>query len=361
MHISKTFTTFAGEMLNLLNFENMKKLFSLGLLLVWALAIQAQNYPQPFGIKVGQSTKEEIKQKLTNLGIEHEEDAEDNALIVFEGDFGWLGAPMKAGMYIAFDDTLNLAMFMGENQQDGVAEKFMKDVRVKYNENEAVLPELASTILDELELSGKIDSWSQDGDICMIAFANNEVYGVALCESTTLYGLAILSILDEEIDAAADSTIIEEVVEAVEADTTEVDEEISDEEFFELLLQLAEEIELEEETTTSTATIATTREELELAIAIVSELFAGEKVDYMTTCLDVTFDGTNVTYIFEVDETYASIEEVDMQQLKQTQAQILQTNVLSQGFAEKVKKLGGKIKYKYIGSISGLEISYSLW
>ena len=354
-------------MLNLLNFENMKKLFSLGLLLVWALAIQAQNYPQPFGIKVGQSTKEEIKQKLTNLGIEHEEDAEDNALILFESDFGWIGTPMKVGMYIAFGDTLNLAMFLGQNHQDGVAEKFMKDVRIKYNENEAVQPEIASVILDQFDSTGMKDVWSQDGDICMIAFTNDEVYGVALCENATLYGLALLSALaeiEEELDeAAVDSTATVEAVEAVEveADTTDISEEISDEEFFELLLQLAEEIELEEETTTSTATIAATREELELAIAIVSELFAGEKVDYMTTCLDVTFDGTNVTYVFEVDETYASIEEVDMQQLKQTQAQILQTNVLSQGFAEKVKKLGGKIKYKYIGSISGLEISYSLW
>lgn len=313
----------------------MKKLLSLGLLLVWALAIQAQNYPQPFSIKVGQSTKTDIQQKLTNLGITYEEDAEDNALIVFEGDFGWLGAPMEAGMYIAFGDTLNLAMFMGENHQDGVAEKFMKDVRIKYNENEAVEPEIASVILDQFDSTGMKDVWSQNGDICMIAFANDEVYGVTLCESATLYGLALLSALAE----------IEEELDEAAVDSTAIVEEV------------AVEVAVEAEETT----IAATRKELELAIAIVSEWFAGEKVDYMTTCLDVTFDGTNVTYIFEVDETYASIEEVDMQQLRQTQVQILQTNVLSQGFAEKVKKLGGKIKYKYIGSISGLEISYSLW
>lgn len=350
----------------------MKKLLSLGLLLVLAIAIQAQNYPQPFSIKVGQSTKTDIQQKLTNLGITYEEDMEDNALILFESDFGWIGTPMEVGMYIAFGDTLNLAMFLGQNHQDGVAEKFMKDVRIKYNENEAVEPEIASVILDQFDSTGMKDVWSQNGDICMIAFANDEVYGVTLCESATLYGLALLSALaeiEEELDeAAVDSTaIVEEVAVEVaveaEADTTDIAEEISDEEFFELLLQLAEEIELEEEVAVEAeeTTIAATREELELAIAIVSEWFAGEKVDYMTTCLDVTFDGTNVTYIFEVDETYASIEEVDMQQLRQTQVQTLQTNVLFQGFAEKVKKLGGKIKYKYIGSISGLEISYSLW
>ena len=351
----------------------MKKLLSLGLLLVLAIAIQAQNYPQPFSIKVGQSTKTDIQQKLTNLGITYEEDMEDNALILFESDFGWMGTPMEVGMYIAFGDTLNLAMFLGQNHQDGVAEKFMKDVRIKYNENEAVEPEIASVILDQFDSTGMKDVWSQNGEICMIAFANDEVYGVTLCESATLYGLALLSALaeiEEELDeAAVDSTAIveEEVAVEVEADTTDISEEISDEEFFELLLQLAEEIELEEEEEEEVAveaeetTIAETRKEIELATAMVSELFAGEKVDYMTTCLEITFDGTNVTYVFEMDESYASIEEVDMQQLRQTQVQTLQTNVLFQGFAEKVKKLGGKIKYKYIGSISGLEISYSVW
>lgn len=340
----------------------MKKLLSLGLLLVLAIAIQAQNYPQPFSIKVGQSTKTDIQQKLTNLGITYEEDIEDNALILFESDFGWIGTPMEVGMYIAFDDTLNLAMFLGQNHQDGVAEKFMKDVRIKYNENEAVQPEIASVILDQFDSTGMKDVWSQDGDICMIAFTNDEVYGVALCESATLYGLALLSALAEIEEELDEATV--EAVEAVEAeaDTTDISEEISDEEFFELLLQLAEEIELEEVAVEAEeTTIAATREELELATSMVSELFAGEKVDYMTTCLEITFDGTNVTYVFEVDESYASIEEVDMQQLKQTQAQTLQTNELFQGFAEKVKTLGGKIKYKYIGSISGLEISYSLW
>ena len=54
----------------------MKKILSLGFVLMLALTIQAQNYPQPFGIKVGQSTLSEVLQKLTNLGIEYYEDEE---------------------------------------------------------------------------------------------------------------------------------------------------------------------------------------------------------------------------------------------------------------------------------------------
>ena len=61
----------------------MKKLLSLGLVLMLALTIQAQNYSQPFGIKVGQSTLSEVLQKLTNLGIEY---YEDEGVVVFESE-----------------------------------------------------------------------------------------------------------------------------------------------------------------------------------------------------------------------------------------------------------------------------------
>lgn len=314
-------------MFNLLNLMSMKKFFSLGLVLLLALTIQAQNYPQLFGIKVGQSTSLEIVQKLTNLGIEHDE---EDGIIMFESDFGWLGTPMKLGMYLEHNDTLVMSLFMGENLNDGVAEKFMKDVRVKYNENESVMPEIIDGMLEEI--SGTVlDVWSQDGEISMIACSTDEAYGVILYDREALFALVAESLAEEV-------------------------EEMSDEDFFELLMQVAEEYEEEED-----PAIVETKKIIEEEVSKAAELLVGKQVDFMTKCTGITFDGRDVTYVYEVDESYISLSQLDMEQIKNVQLQLVDSIEMYQVLKDNLKTIGGTVKYVYVGSLSQEEVSYNLW
>jgi hypothetical protein len=305
----------------------MKKFFSLGLVLVLALTIQAQNYPQLFGIKVGQSTSSEVVQKLTNLGIEHDE---EDGLIMFESDFGWLGTPMKLGMYMEHNDKIVMSLFMCENLNDGLAEKFMKDVRVKYNENESVMPEIIDGMLEEI--SGTVlDVWSQDGEISMIACSTDEAYGVILYDREALFALVAESLAEEV-------------------------EEMSDEDFFELLMQVAEEYEEEED-----PAIVETKKIIEEEVSKAAELLVGKQVDFMTKCTGITFDGRDVTYVYEVDESYISLSQLDMEQIKNVQLQLVDSIEMFQVLKDNLKTIGGTIKYVYVGSLSQEVVSYSLW
>lgn len=314
-------------MFNLLNLMSMKKFFSFGLVLLLALTIQAQNYPQLFGIKVGQSTSSEVVQKLTNLGIEHDE---EDGLIMFESDFGWLGTPMKLGMYMEHNDKIVISLFMGENLNDGLAEKFMKDVRVKYNENESVMPEIIDGMLEEI--SGTVlDVWSQDGEISMIACSTDEAYGVILYDREALFALVAESLAEEV-------------------------EEMSDEDFFELLMQVAEEYEEEED-----PAIVETKKIIEEEVSKAAELLVGKQVDFMTKCTGITFDGRDITYVYEVDESYISLSQLDMEQIKNVQLQLVDSIEMYQVLKDNLKTIGGTIKYVYVGSLSQEEVSYNLW
>jgi hypothetical protein len=314
-------------MFNLLNLMSMKKFFSFGLVLLLALTIQAQNYPQLFGIKVGQSTSSEVVQKLTNLGIEHDD---EDGLIMFESDFGWLGTPMKLGMYMEHNDKIVMSLFMGENLNDGLAEKFMKDVRVKYNEYESVMPEIMDGMLEEI--SGTVlDVWSQDGEISMIACSTDEAYGVILYDREAMFALVAESLAEEV-------------------------EEMSDEDFFELLMQVAEEYEEEED-----PAIVETKKIIEEEVSKAAELLVGKQVDFMTKCTGITFDGRDVTYVYEVDESYISLSQLDMEQIKNVQLQLVDSIEMFQVLKDNLKTIGGTIKYVYVGSLSQEVVSYSLW
>lgn len=327
MYNQKKSIIFARIKFNLLNLMGMKKFFSLGLVLLLALTIQAQNYPQLFGIKVGQSTSSEVVQKLTNLGIEHDD---EDGLIMFESDFGWLGTPMKLGMYMEHNDKIVMSLFMGENLNDGLAEKFMKDVRVKYNENESVMPEIIDGMLEEI--SGTVlDIWSQDGEISMIACSTDEAYGVILYDREALFALVAESLAEEV-------------------------EEISDEDFFELLMQVAEEYEEEED-----PAIVETKKIIEEEVSKAAELLVGKQVDFMTKCTDITFDGRDITYVYEVDESYISLSQLDMEQIKNVQLQLVDSIEMYQVLKDNLKTIGGTIKYVYVGSLSQEEVSYNLW
>jgi hypothetical protein len=276
---------------------------------------------------VGQSTSSEVVQKLTNLGIEHDE---EDGLIMFESDFGWLGTPMKLGMYMEHNDKIVMSLFMCENLNDGLAEKFMKDVRVKYNENESVMPEIIDGMLEEI--SGTVlDIWSQDGEISMIACSTDEAYGVILYDREALFALVAESLAEEV-------------------------EEMSDEDFFELLMQVAEEYEEEED-----PAIVETKKIIEEEVSKAAELLVGKQVDFMTKCTGITFDGRDITYVYEVDESYISLSQLDMEQIKNVQLQLVDSIEMYQVLKDNLKTIGGTIKYVYVGSLSQEEVSYNLW
>lgn len=73
------------------------------------------------------------------------------------------------------------------------------------------------------------------------------------------------------------------------------------------------------------------------------------------TMESMKIEGENVVYTFNVDETTVSIEALN-QAKEQVKASIMQTaknDLKTKLFAEKVKKAGKSIRYKYIGTTSG--------
>ena len=125
------------------------------------------------------------------------------------------------------------------------------------------------------------------------------------------------------------------------------------------------------ETVKNTAASAEDVEEakkiIEEGVAEAAEMFVGKQVDFMTTCTGMTFDGKNVTYTYEIDESqleglgYTNISQLDWEEGKKVQLKILEENENSQAFLNSVKLLGGTINYVYVGSISRETVSYSLW
>ena len=310
---------------------DMKKLLSLGFVLMLALTIQAQNYPQPFGIKVGQSTLSEVLQKLTNLGIEY---YEDEGVVVFESDFGWQGTPMNLGFYVVYNDKLVMSLFANENQGNGVAEQFMKDVRIKYNQAESVMPEIIDGMLEEIT-GTVLDLWSQDGEISLIACSTDEMYGLILYDRAAMFDMVAESLAGE----------------------------MSDEEFLELLQQVAEEYEEEEEVfeEVDDPAIVEAKQILEQQVAKTAELLVGQQIDFMTKCTNITFDGKDITYVYEVDESYISLSQLDMEQIKKVQLQLVDSIEMFQVLKDNLKTIGGTVKYVYVGSLSQEEVSYNLW
>ena len=125
------------------------------------------------------------------------------------------------------------------------------------------------------------------------------------------------------------------------------------------------------ETVKNTAASAEDIEEAKKIIkeetAIAAEMLVGKQVDFMTTSTGITFDGKNVTYAYEIDESqleglgYTNISQLDWEEAKKLQQKILEENENSQAFLNSIKLLGGTINYVYVGSISHETISYSLW
>jgi hypothetical protein len=165
----------------------------------------------------------------------------------------------------------------------------------------------------------------------MIACSSDKAYGVILYDREALFALVAESLAEEV-------------------------EEMSDEDFFELLMQVAEEYEEEED-----PAIVETKKIIEEEVSKAAELLVGKQVDFMTKCTDITFDGRDITYVYEVDESYISLSQLDMEQIKNVQLQLVDSIEMYQVLKDNLKTIGGTIKYVYVGSLSQEEVSYNLW
>jgi hypothetical protein len=94
------------------------------------------------------------------------------------------------------------------------------------------------------------------------------------------------------------------------------------------------------------------KEILQQEIEATSKVLKGKQVDFMTTCVDVLFDGKDVIYVYKVDETYCKFSNIDFNKIKETQTLIFENNEALKSFMEHLKNLGGRLIYIYIGNMS---------
>jgi uncharacterized protein YbbC (DUF1343 family) len=94
------------------------------------------------------------------------------------------------------------------------------------------------------------------------------------------------------------------------------------------------------------------KEILQQEIEATSKVLKGKQVDFMTTCVDVLFDGKDVIYVYKVDETYCKLSNIDFNKIKETQTLILENNETVKFFMEHLKNIGGRLIYIYIGNMS---------
>jgi hypothetical protein len=94
------------------------------------------------------------------------------------------------------------------------------------------------------------------------------------------------------------------------------------------------------------------KEILQQEIEATSKVLKGKQIDFMTTCVDVLFDGKDVIYVYKVDETYCKFSNIDFNKIKETQTLIFENNEALKSFMEHLKNLGGRLIYIYIGNMS---------
>jgi hypothetical protein len=112
--------------------------------------------------------------------------------------------------------------------------------------------------------------------------------------------------------------------------------------------------------TASAYSVEESREIVAQELKLASSTLAGKQVDFMTTCVDVLFDGTNAIYVYMIDESYCKLANVDVQLVKQTMMQIFNNNEAVKIFFNHLKNIDGKAVYVYIGSESRQTKSFFL-
>ncbi len=97
------------------------------------------------------------------------------------------------------------------------------------------------------------------------------------------------------------------------------------------------------------------KESLKFEAEISNKILAGKQIDVMTRADSVFFDGKNLVYIYEIDENYATIEQLQKYQKETMEKSIrsaLENTPQVAGVKENLMKIDGKVIYNYVGSSS---------
>ena len=97
------------------------------------------------------------------------------------------------------------------------------------------------------------------------------------------------------------------------------------------------------------------KESLKMDAQVADKLLAGKDVDFMTKAVSVKFDGKNLVYTYEIDEEYATIEQLEFAKKEEMEQNIKATLESIPQFAvtkANLKKINGKVVYNYVGSAS---------
>lgn len=96
------------------------------------------------------------------------------------------------------------------------------------------------------------------------------------------------------------------------------------------------------------------KESLKLEAEIANKM-AGKSVDFMTRWISCDFDGNNLIYTYEIDEDYATIDQMRSIQ-QETMAKSIKNTLESTpqfaGTKANLAKIKGKVIYNYVGDTS---------
>ena len=107
--------------------------------------------------------------------------------------------------------------------------------------------------------------------------------------------------------------------------------------------------------------VAESRKIVKQEVKEASNSLAGKQLNYMTSCIDVVFDGSNVTYSYLIDESYGRVEDLDLDTSIDQAKEAIKNNDDFKTFVGHVKNLGGVIIYTYTGSYTNVTRSFTLF
>lgn len=86
------------------------------------------------------------------------------------------------------------------------------------------------------------------------------------------------------------------------------------------------------------------------------------EVDYMTILISCEFDGNNIVYDYIVDEDHATISELrdSEDEIRESIESNLKKTEEVREMVKNLKKIGGKVIYKYYGNHSGEKIVFEI-
>ena len=276
----------------------MKRMLLCTLAVLAVLTMQAQNVEKIFGLTLGQTTQQETETILSSYNIEYTVDGD---AIDCSQEFMWGGMTMNEALFLFAEEKLVAYIMGNENQDLEAINAFIPNLKNQYShipqsDNmidavlrigiEMILEEIINESVEDLTVLG---SWFLDKPQSIFTLATNQGVVVVCYDRDALIRILFEYLLqnkdnlgsglkdlfgsasneeDETYDIFGEDYFIDEEVEVAE----EPEFEMTDEEFFEFLLAVSEELDRQEmimeEVETDTIEINTeTEQDVEVASA----------------------------------------------------------------------------------------------